>query len=533
MPRSLTPAPRRRRLAAAVLGLGLFGAPVLAAPAGAVDHAERAGVVAGPESTVTEKFTAGRHFVVMKDAPSVVAAEAGGTAAAPGAAPKAKFDAGHPRVKNYEAKLKRQQEKVAREHGVTPQVTFQRAVNAFVADLSAEDAQRLAKDPNVLAVTPDEQMAPDYSSTEFLGLPGKDGVWKGVYGGEKNAGKGVVVGVIDSDIHPDNPFVQGSELQPLKGKPKVGEPYRNADGTASVLKADGTVATAECETGPDFPASSCDTKLLGAYAFSEDFETFVPAEERDPNERLSPLGVFSHGTHVVTTILGRTGVAQSIDDADYGTGAGVAPAAHLISYKICWEDTDPETGGCYTSASVAAIEKAIENNVDVINYSISGNNTSIVDPVAMAFRSAAEAGIFVAASAGNSGPGPNTVNHSSPWITTVAAETFSNELTATVEFSDGSKHRGASAARTGAGPAKVIHAAEAAAGDAEAARLCLPDSLSDAAAGKIVLCERGRNARAEKSEVVEAAGGVGMILVNTPPPPARSTRTCTPCPRCT
>ena len=173
----------------------------------------------------------------------------------------------------------------------------------------------------------------------------------------------------------------------------------------------------------------------------------------------------------------------------------MAPAANLISYKICWEDTDPDTGGCYTSASVAAVEQAIENNVDVLNYSISGSNTSIVDPVAMAFKSAAEAGIFVAASGGNSGPGPNTVNHGSPWLTTVAAETFSNELTATVQFSDGTQLRGASSARTGVGPAEVIHASEVAAGDAEAARLCLPGGLTEEAADKIVLCERGVNAR--------------------------------------
>src|SRR4029453_14916127 len=32
--------------------------------------------------------------------------------------------------------------------------------------------------------------------------------------------------------------------------------------------------------------------------------------------------------------------------------------------------------------------------------------------------------------------------------------------------------------------------------------------------GKIVLCQRGMNARVQKSQVVKAAGGVGMILWN-------------------
>lgn len=514
MPQNPTPARRRRALAAAVAGASLVAAPALAVSATAVELPDGS-TVSSPqgEVQVQQQFEDGRYFVVLKDQPSVTAPEAG---AVPGAAPKAKFDPSHPRVKNYEAKLQRQQEKVAKAHGAKAEISFQRAVNAFVAELTAEEAQAIAKDPAVLGVAPDEQVAPDYSSTEFLGLPGKKGTWKSVYGKAENAGKGVVVGVIDSGIHPDNPFIDGQPVQPLKGKAKVGVPYRTADGQIAVLKADGTTATADCETGPDFPASSCDSKLIGAYAFSDDFERFVPVDERAPEERISPLGVFSHGTHVATTILGNTGVEQTIDGDSFGEGAGVAPAAHLISYKICWEDTDPDTGGCYTSASVAAVEQAIENNVDVLNYSISGSNTSIVDPVAMAFKSAAEAGIFVAASGGNSGPGPNTVNHGSPWLTTVAAETFSNELTATVQFSDGTQLRGASSARTGVGPAEVIHASEAAAGDAEAARLCLPGGLTEEAAGKIVLCERGVNARTEKSQVVEEAGGVGMILVNTP-----------------
>ena len=38
--------------------------------------------------------------------------------------------------------------------------------------LDAVCGRAIAKDPAVLGVAPDEQVAPDYSSTEFLGLPG-------------------------------------------------------------------------------------------------------------------------------------------------------------------------------------------------------------------------------------------------------------------------------------------------------------------------------------------------------------------------
>ena len=61
--------------------------------------------------------------------------------------------------------------------------------------------------------------------------------------------------------------------------------------------------------------------------------------------------------------------------------------------------------------------------MDSINYSISGATDTVVDAVEVAFEGAAEAGVFIAASAGNSGPDASTVAHNSPWLTTVASTT--------------------------------------------------------------------------------------------------------------
>ena len=55
---------------------------------------------------------------------------------------------------------------------------------------------------------------------------------------------------------------------------------------------------------------------------------------------------------------------------------------------------------------MAAIDQAVADGVDVINFSISGSRTSFLDPVEVAFLFAADAGVFVAASAGNAGPTP-------------------------------------------------------------------------------------------------------------------------------
>ena len=160
--------------------------------------------------------------------------------------------------------------------------------------------------------------------------------------------------------------------------------------------------------------------------------------------------------------MGNANVETFVDGRSFGLTSGIAPAAKLSVYKVCWEDTDPNTGGCYSSSSVAAVDQAIEDGVDVLNYSISGSATSVIDPVSIAFLNAASAGIFVAASAGNSGPTASTVNHGGPWVTTVAASSFSQELQGTVEFADGTKFRGASIMNKEVKDAGVVLAANAA-----------------------------------------------------------------------
>ena len=60
--------------------------------------------------------------------------------------------------------------------------------------------------------------------------------------------------------------------------------------------------------------------------------------------------------------------------------------------------------GCYSSDSAAAVQQAILDGVNVINFSIAGGASPFTDPVELAFLDAYAAGVFVAASAGNDGP---------------------------------------------------------------------------------------------------------------------------------
>jgi hypothetical protein len=166
----------------------------------------------------------------------------------------------------------------------------------------------------------------------------------------------------------------------------------------------------------------------------------------------------------------------------------------------------------------------VADGVDVINYSISGTTTNFLDPAEVSFLFAADAGVFVAASAGNSGPTTGTVAHPSPWITTVAAGTHNRDGQGSVTLGNGVTYNGASVA-TPVGPAPLVDSIAAGKTGADPTQLALCYGAADGAvpldpakvAGKIVVCDRGVTARVNKSLAVQQAGGVGMILVNTSP----------------
>ena len=142
----------------------------------------------------------------------------------------------------------------------------------------------------------------------------------------------------------------------------------------------------------------------------------------------------------------------------------------------------------------------------------------------ISFLFAADAGIFVAESAGNDGPTASTVAHPGPWTTTVAAGTHNRDGQGSVTLGNGTTYNGASIA-TKVGPAPLVNASAVGVAGANPANLALCFTAGDnggtavldpaKVAGKIVVCERGVNARVNKSLAVQQAGGVGMILVNT------------------
>ena len=165
-----------------------------------------------------------------------------------------------------------------------------------------------------------------------------------------------------------------------------------------------------------------------------------------PWEFMSVRDYNGHGTHTASTAGGNNGVPTTGPAAVFGTISGMAPHARIAMYKALWSTQAADTASGSTSDLVAAIDQAVADGVDVINYSISGTSTNFRDPAEIAFMYAAQAGIFVAASAGNSGPTTATVAHPSPWITTVAAGTHNRNGEGSVTLGNGVTYTGASVA---------------------------------------------------------------------------------------
>jgi subtilisin family serine protease len=448
---------------------------------------------AAPAPASSHAYTGGRYIVTFVDEPaaSYTGYVKGYPATHPGRGQKLNPNA--PAVISWRAHLTAQHDAALARVGASKIYDFTVTNNGVAVDLTARQAAELAKQPNVVALSKDRLAHPDTTlSPHFLGLDKNGGLWEQLGGGPR-AGAGVVVGVIDTGIWPENPSFAGHTGIPVPS---------TWHGT--------------CVAGQNFPVTECNDKLIGARYYVAGFGKHNIAKW----DYLSPRDGAGHGSHTSSTAAGNYGVHVTIDGNVIGDAAGMAPGAKLAMYKVCWDGKPPIPDGCFNSDSVAAINDAVADGVDVLNYSIGGTSeSSVLDPVSMAFRGAANAGVFVANSAGNSGPGASTLDHPAPWVTTVAAATFRRAFQA-VELGNGARYVGASTTPSLPTPAPLVTAASvklASAATLDASR-CFAGTLDPAkATGKVVVCDRGVNARLDKGFEVKRAGGVGMVLANVSP----------------
>ncbi len=470
------------------------------------------------------------YIVQLADAPAATYAGNVSGLAATRVAPGARFDAATPSVRAYVNYLNLRRSAALAVVGNAPVLhRYDLVFHGFAAKLTDSEASALKGAAGVVSVTESALRKLDTSRTPgFLGINAPGGLWLQLDAASRSVkGEDVIVGVIDSGVWPEDASFSD----------------KTAGGKAVAYNQPGTVvygaAPAKwkgiCQAGEGFTSAMCNNKLIGARYYVAGFDA-GPGVLTDLEYR-SPRDGDGHGSHTASTAGGNSNVDAVIDGIGAGVMSGIAPRARIAAYKVCWQATVAANTGCYTADTLKAIDDAIADGVDVINFSVSGTQTNFVDPVEIAYLNAAAAGVFVAASAGNAGPA-NTVAHMSPWLMTVAASTHDRYTIATVLLGSGASFNGPSYQGAGLAAKPLILAQDAGvvpfanlttAADRDALQRCYNDadraSLGGSAnaaldpakaAGKIVVCIRGGNVLVNKGSAVKAANGAGMIIQNAP-----------------
>jgi len=356
--------------------------------------------------------------------------------------------------------------------------------------LPANQVKSLLRLPGVAAVQTDRLEHLDRATVESPVFIGARTSWRKL-GGQTLAGRGVIFADLDSGIWPEHPsFADNLALgvPPVapSGKPRV------------------------CNFGdnpltPPADIFQCNHKVIGGQPFLATYNAIHPGEKFPTSARDSD----GHGTHTTSTAAGDVVRKAPIFGIDRGPISGVAPGAWVIAYKVCG------SLGCTSSDAAAAVQQAILDGANVINFSISGGTSPYTDPVELAFLDAYNAGVVVAAAAGNSGPGAGTTAHVGPWTMTVAGSTQTRQFQSRLSLSGGGRSAsfvGVSLTAGVTAPKPVVLAQSLPGYDA----LCSTPLPAGSVTGKIVACKRGVVGRVQKGHNVLAGGAAGMILYNLP-----------------
>jgi len=301
----------------------------------------------------------------------------------------ARFDAQAPHVQAYAQFLEARQADFMLEarrvlgRDLALEGAVQHVANGVVVTIDAAEAESLRALPWVAAVERERlyhlQLA---GSARLIGARALN---DGGFGLPGVKGEGIVVGVIDSGINwnhrafSNNPADTG------------GYAFENPRGQQLGL----------CSR-VDVP---CNNKLIGVFDFTTD--------------STHGLDTDGHGTHVAAIAVAN----------EWAPGqAGVAPRANLVSYRVCEDQDpdDPDAGTCQGSAILQALDQAVSDGVDVVNFSIgSGPSDPWASTIARRVLNLRDAGIAFVTSGGNSGPNPATVGWpaEAPWVFAVGAST--------------------------------------------------------------------------------------------------------------
>ncbi len=344
---------------------------------------------------------------------------------------------------------------------------FDGLFNGLSISVSRAQLSTLTRIPGVKAIFPVETIAmpqPGESSPELftaLAMTGAD-VAQNELGLN---GSGIKVAVMDTGIDIDHPNLGGGGTN---------------GGTA--------FPTGRVIAGWDFVGN----------AFNADPAS--PAYNPVPTPDANPDDCGGHGTHVAG-IVGAN-----------GTVTGVAPNVSFGAYRVfgC-------SGSTTADIMVAAMERALADDMDVLNMSIGSTYQWPQYPTAQAATRLVNKGMVVVASAGNSGAtGLYSTGAPSVGDKVISVASFDNTHIRSLSFTISPDNRAIAHSPATGAPTPPTS------GSAPMARTGTVTSTADACAalpagslsGRVALIRRGTCSFYIKASNAQAAGAVGVVLYN-------------------
>src|SRR5437867_7260065 len=251
------------------------------------------------------------------------------------------------------------------------------SLNAVAVQLNGTPLETIAAAPMVQQVQYNALYHPNLSESHFI--INADPAW-GTAGGRAVAGGGIKIGDIDTGIDQTHPFFDPTNFS----YPTEGGPWPKCDAADSTSHHQDQ----DCEY--------VSPKVIVAKVFYN----------KAQNQGLDAQAIQDHGTHTAGIAAG---VYPSEDAVVNGVTiddmSGVAPGAWLGNYNVF----PGQVLNARSEDILNAVDAAVADGMDVLNLSLGGSYHGNNDLLAIGLDNAVDAGVVVAVAAGNSGPGPGTI----------------------------------------------------------------------------------------------------------------------------
>ncbi|MBM7636121.1 S8 family serine peptidase [Streptococcus saliviloxodontae] len=322
----------------------------------------------------------------------------------------------------------------------------------------------------------------DESSNGIISAPQ---VWNEGYKGE-----GTVVAIIDSGIDVDHDTMALTDITKAK--------YQTQQAMTEAMAAAGITY-----------GKWYNNKVIYAYNYY------------DSSDDIKEEGTHSHGMHVSSIAAGNSQVA---DKETNELVKGVAPEAQLMFMRVFSDRLRTTDESIYARA----ILDAVKLGADSINLSLGSSSGSTIDSsdvLKNAIKTAKEAGVTVAISAGNAanfGYGATPVSAKNPDFATVGNPSTTKDVISVASFNNSTYY---SSYVTVDGQNKVNFPSVATEGsvdfdtdksyDYTYVGLGTKEAIGDTdLTGKVALIQRGSITFTEKIKNAKAAGAIGVVVFN-------------------